>query len=407
MTLTLTFQRYLIAVNERLLNGAATTFIRLLPALPKSDCSETSWQRFSKAVSRQAVAMLTTEQQEQLAQWLASITTEHIEAIAPLLDDLSDASETARSSLQTHYHHLPEPQRSQIWAALLRFQPIETHPPITNIDKSAQKFVVNAYRDQAATSEPALSQLLDIARSRHKKIAVMASTDLDRISNGAIQLADLMLLLSSIVPGVRSNALEALIRLGNQDTAAISASILTAISQQLAEDNNSTVVRLLCTLIKHWVRQHAVFPDGVLTAIATAPERMLAVNQFDGGTARAFLDALKAIAQAEPEHLDIGLFSNLSRQFLVSIPFTKVRNGEAEMIDLCCAMNRLEPRFLAILVQQEVPELADKHWVSNLAAIIKSIDRTEGRTSPLFDQILQNANNRAIVEPLIIEIKTS
>ena len=400
-------QRHLIAVNESLRHGAADTFIRLLPTLPQADCSETSWQRFSKAVSPQAVAMLTTEQQEQLAQWLAPIATEHIEAIASLLDDLSDTSETARSNLQATYHHLPEPQRSQIWAALLRFQPIEIHPPITDIDKSAQTFVVNTYRDQAPTSDAALSQLLTIARSHHKKIAVIASTDLDRISNGAIKPNDLMPLLSSLFPGVRSNALEALIRLCNHDAAAVSASALTSIGQQLAEDDNSTVVRLLCTLIKTWVRQHAALPDGVLRAIATVPERMTAVQQFDGGTARAFLDALKAIAQAEPEHLDVGLLSKLARQFLLSIPFTKVRNGEAEMIDLCCAMNRLEPMFLAIVVQQDVSPLADKNWVSNLAAVIKSIDRTEGRTSPLFDQILHNANNRAIVEPLIIEIKTS
>lgn len=400
-------QRYLIAVNESLLNGAATTLIRLLPTLPKLDCSEISWQRFSKAVSRQAVAMLTTEQQEQLAQWLASIATEHIEAIAPLLDDLSDASETARSSLQANYHHLPEPQRSQIWAALLRFQAIETHPPITQIDKSAQKFVVNAYRDQAATSAAALSRLLDIARSCHKKIAVIASTDLDRISNGSIQPSDLMPLLSSIFPGVRSNALEALIRLSDQDADAIPESVLAAICQRLAEDDNSTVVRLLCTLIKNWVRQHNVLPDGILMAITTVPERMTVVNQFDGGTARALLDVLKAIAQAEPENLDIELLSKLSRQFLLSVPLTKVRNGEAETIDLYCAMNRLEPRFLSTVVQQDMPQLADKQWVSNLAAVIKSIDRIEGRTSLLFDQMLQSSNDVAIVEPLLVEIKTS
>ena len=113
-----------------------------------------------------------------------------------------------------------------------------------------------------------------------------------------------------------------------------------------------------------------------------------------------------AIAQAEPEGLDVPYLAETACRFLQSISLTQLRRGEIEAIDFICAIARQDAEFLVRLVEGECEELVRKDLRTNLFAIVKSIARLEGRSSGLLDRVLQQAAGMERVETLILEIRT-
>jgi len=125
----------------------------------------------------------------------------------------------------------------------------------------------------------------------------------------------------------------------------------------------------------------------VLDLLTEIPSRLSAQHLFEGGTARAMMDALKATAQSEAQSLDSAALSQVVRKLLLSIHIVQVRNSESEMIDLLSAMNRLDRQLLATLIHEDCPLLAGHGWVRNIFAVVKTVRRVEGQRSELLDKI--------------------
>ena len=207
---------------------------------------------------------------------------------------------------------------------------------------------------------------------------------MDQVGN--LHPNQLVPLLQSIFPGVRANALIAITRLSASENS-LTSEDLTTLCQLLFQEENQNVARLWCNLISQWVRQHQCVPPIVLDLLTEIPSRLSAQHLFEGGTARAMMDALKATAQSEAQSLDSAALSQVVRKLLLSIHIVQVRNSESEMIDLLSAMNRLDRQLLATLIHEDCPLLAGHGWVRNIFAVVKTVRRVEGQRSELLDKI--------------------
>jgi hypothetical protein len=396
-------QRSLMAINESLKHDGNAKLSLALTQIDLAPLSSETCHRFSSLINRKNMMALSADEQEAIARWLHPYAPERIQDLYLALDVLADASLTARETLLEFVDDLPTPIQSDIQIRLLRFQPIDQHPPILQLDKPSQRLLIQVYRQQAETNLDAFKRLLEIAQGQHKDIALAASKDLDQICSW-LQPDQVLELLRSPFPGVRVHVLTALINLSRQSKA-IASHHLTLICRSLLEADDQAVARLLCNLITVWVRQHQQLPPDVFAALLLIPIRLLERNLFEGGIARALMDALKAIAQSEAPEIDPVALSGLVQQLLVSINLIQVRNSESEMIDLLCAVNRLHPPFLANLVEQSCPTLVQKGWNRNINAVVKTLSTVEGRRSPLLDQILASAWCTAAVRNMILEVR--
>jgi hypothetical protein len=389
----------LIALTASLEYGAGSRLLHHLQHLERFNPPD--FKRVAPLLTR-AATTLTPDQQESLAQWLQPYAQSQIEYLHPVLDVLADAVPIARSILEASIHHLPTSKQLQVRNQLLRFQPIQDHPPLSSLDKTSQKFLITVYRRQAATHPLALDRLLELSQCRAKEIALLASLDLDQV--GPLHPCQLFPLLQSIFPGVRAHALTAIARLSEQD-ATLTPEALTTLYQHLRHEENQTVVRLLCNLTAQWVRHYHQVPPIALEILIEIPSRLSKQHLFEGGTARAMMDALKAIAQSEDPALDAEVLCQVVRKLLLAIHIIRVRNSESEMIDLLSAMNRIDQQFLATIIHTDCPALARQGWVRNIFAVVKTVRRVEGPLSKLLDEILNLDWCTPDIRSVILEIR--
>jgi len=396
----------LIALTESVHHGAASSLIHHLVQLQPERLGGDNCKCLGSLLIR-CTALLSPEDQERVAQWLQPFTQEHGELICAVLNVLADASPTARSILEHVLETLSPAKQTQVYNQLLRFQPIASHPPLSTFDKSTQRFLVDAYRQQTATHPEALQRLLEASQCQSKDVALAASKDLDQISDDLLSLAQLFPLLRSRFPGVRANALRASITQVTQNSNTLTLEELNQICQILLQEENQMVTRLLCDLIAIWVRRKQQVPSKAIEAILGIPERLLKQHLFDGGTARSMMDALKAIAQSESKAVELTQLEEAIRNLLTLIDIKRIRNSESEMIDLLSAIHRLDHNFLQTFVHENCLLLAEKGWNQNISAILKTIRRVESQSSPLFDMIRESNWFTPEIRSIILEIKGS
>lgn len=396
----------LIALTESIQQGAASSLVHQLTQLQPESLAAENCKCLGSLLIR-CVSQLDMDDQERLAQWLQPFTCDHGELLCALFDVLADASSTARSTLEQLLDTLSPTKQTQVQNQLLRFQSISTHPPLSTFDKATQRFLINVYRQQAATHAEALQRLLDASLCQIKDVALPASKDLDQVGGALLTTSQLVLLLRSSFPGVRANALNSIINLVTQHSKNLTNEELKYISEITTQEENQTVNRLICDLIAIWVRQERYAPDGIIAVLAGIPERLLAQNLFDGGTARSMMDALKAIAQSEDDTVELMQLKQAVKNLLTSINIKQIRNSESELIDLLSAIHRLDHNFLPTLVHENCSLLAEKGWIQNIGAILKTIRRVENRYSPLFDVIQESDWCVSEIRSIILEIKES
>jgi hypothetical protein len=397
-------RRCLIALTESIDYGAAPILLQCLQLEPKT-LTEGHYKRLSPLLIR-STRSLTPTAQEQLAQWLQPQAHKQIQPLLPALGALADAAPTARQLLEQAVDNLPATQQVQLRHQLLRFQPLDQHPSLSTLDHASQKFLITVYRQQAATNPLAIERLLQAAQCRIKEVALLASLDLDQLSSAQLEPLMFLPLLQSIFPGVQVNALIALTRLSHQKRL-LEPSALTHLCLLLAATENQTVARHLFALLAIWVRQQQQVPSGVLEVLAAIPPTLSKQHLFDGGTARAMMDALKAIAQSESYTIAIDTLGRLVRALLTTISMIQIRNSESEMIDLLSAMHRLDHQFLAALVQEDCAFLAQQGWERNIASIMKTIRRVESQHSALLDQVLAAAWCTSGIRSVVLEVRSS
>jgi hypothetical protein len=128
-------------------------------------------------------------------------------------------------------------------------------------------------------------------------------------------------------------------------------------------------------------------------------------GNLEGGLGRSLVVLLKAIARTEDPRLDVGQLNQVVQNLLMAIPMTQLKNGESEIIDVLCALHRLDPTVLPILIDQMLPELLCLGWLRNAASIIKTACKLEGPQSPQLDVVMQRYGSDATVESLVLEAR--
>lgn len=340
---------------------------------------------------RHAADACTPYEQDQIANWVRAIAPTQPKLFVPLLDTLADHSSVARQTLPDLFAHLPAQEAAYQFNRLLRFQPIEQHPPLKTLDQPSQVFLVKFYRQQASFDPEAANRLLDAARSsKSKEVAIAAAQSLPDL---AISVTQMLPLLQSQFIGVRDKALQAIAKL-TEDGLKLSVKELHQVCLLLKQEDDQAVSRLLCEIVARWVQQYRQVPAGVPDTIGQLPARLLKKGTLDGGAARVLILAMKAIAQSEPDHLDLEQFNAQVRQLLNGISLVRVMRGEAEMLDLLSAVERLNgqsKQILAQIVQVDCPKLAQQGWERNIYAVIRTIRRTGHENTALLDEILNSS----------------
>jgi len=75
------------------------------------------------------------------------------------------------------------------------------------------------------------------------------------------------------------------------------------------------------------------------------------------------------------------------------------------MIDLLCALNRLPSSFLVEVIDQTCPLLAQRQWVRNMNAVIKSVVTIEGQQSLLLEQMSTSDWCTSAIASMILEVR--
>jgi hypothetical protein len=404
-------RRNAIALSEAIRQGAADSVAASLLQMSIAPLSPACFNTLASFLRMQGAAFSATAQ-EAIAQQLQPFAEQHPERLRPVFDTLADASPTARQLFTHMVEELPIEKQIEYQGRLLRFIPIDQHPPMATLDKRSQLFLVKLYREQIDVSPYAFQQLLAAMTSKYKEVAVSASQDLDLWLGSQFAVADLLGLLRSRFPGVRVNGLK-VIQTRMQREQLLSASELTEICTALAQEDNQAVVCLLCQIVAAWVQCYRQVPPAVAEAIGGAIARLTKKGTLDGGSTRLLLSALKAIAQSlatgnslnEAQQLAVQQLKGWIVRLLTEIDLIRVMNSESEVIDLLCAAHRLDKTLITQLAHQECQVFAQRHWLRNISAILKAIRRIESQHSAIFDQILASDWCSPEIESFVLEVK--
>lgn len=394
---------HFIAIGAAIEQGAGSAVVAFLEHRPLPTLNF-SWLQSLVSFLKHYVASFPSEAQEQLALWLSSATPEQRIQLLPLLDALAEHAPTARHLIEQAIAQLPTAERTQHQIRQLRFVPIEEHPPLASLNKSAQLSLIQLYREQARECALARQQLLIAAQGRIRDVALAAVREFDQLPINQLQVSDLLPLLQSIFPGIRVVGLQAILRLSEQGRS-LTAVELTRICTILASEDNQAVVRPLCELVTLWIQVHHQIPARVADVIGEIPTRLIVKGTFEGGTARVLIAALKVMAQSEDPHLNSQHLSQWIRKLLTAIHLIKIPHSETEMIDLLSAGDRLDKRLLTSIIQEDCPLLAEKHWVRNIFAVIKTVCRVDRPTSERLDWMLCSDWCLPEIRAVILEVR--
>ncbi|MFE4104889.1 hypothetical protein, partial [Almyronema epifaneia] len=215
--------------------------------------------------------------------------------------------------------------------------------------------------------------------------------------------AELLPLMRSPFVGVRVNALTAIANLSRPQPWPTEQ--MTQLCRVLAGEQSQTVTRLFYDWVADWVRKQEEVPSQLVVTLAATFERVIAQNALEGGIGRSLVAALKMIARSEAKTLDSTRLSQVVRQLLRGLHLIQVDNGESEMIDVLCAMHRLNPDLLSVIVEQDFPIFLQHDQIRNVSAVVKTIAKLEGSQAPLLNEVVQRYGERASVESLVLEAR--
>ncbi len=396
------FRLYYMALEETVTRGGGEHMLRYgMDRAPESihPVALKPWLKFLRLIG----ASLSATTQDRVAQWLRPQMCHQPKQLLPLLEVLV-AAPTAQALLTEILEDLPPSERDRYRARLLQFQPIDQHPPLSTLEKSGQVVLVKFYRTQAMTDAAATQKLLSACQSHFKDVATAASYGIAQDGVVGLTLPPLLALLNSRFAGVQAQGASAIAR-PSQGGKTLSRSQVTELAQHLAKSKNQAVVRPLCQLITTWVRHHQQVPEGFIEIVGTIPQRLQPQGTWDGGVAKVMIAAFKAMAQSQSPGLDSQALGQKIRQLLMAIDLIAVPHGEAEMIDVLSALDRLDRGVLGHIVEYDCPLLSERGWLRNLSTVIRTLRRVENSESDWFDQILQASWCTAEVASVVLEAK--
>jgi hypothetical protein len=322
----------------------------------------------------------TPENQEAIAKWLEPLARIQPDKLIGALDTLADQSPLARQLYVELIPRLAQHRRQHQQARLLRFVAIDQHPALTEFNEKAQLFLVDLYGKHANHSALALQKLLEVAKGTRSKKGVYEQVakraleyiEPEKIAEGQLEIEDLLSLLKSRFPKARVKSLEFISQIKPQ----ITEQQLTETCSILRRENDQQVAIRLCKLVKIWVNKNKYVPSRVAEAIVNLPFHLFAKNTFDGGVLEVYIPALTAIIQRNDQSLNLEVIIECTCTLLKSID---IGRGESRQnaVALLCAVDRLDEKFLPLLVSNNCLQFAQDKWEENLCAVVGAIGRTK------------------------------
>ncbi len=396
-------RRNSIVLSEALRQGAETEVAEKLIQCPFEQLEP---QYFSTVTSFLRIQghLFSSEHQEAIAQKLKPFIAQYAERLRPAFDTLADQSMTARELFRQLVSELSPKKQAEYEGRLLRFIPISEHPPLETLDKESQLFLLKLYRTEV--SPKAVEQILQATHSKYKEVAIAASQELYSLMGDQLSLAFVIGLLRSRFPGVRVNGLTAIAQMTDRGKT-LQTTELTEIAIALKNEDNQAIVCLWCEIAANWIQTYRQIPPNVADAIGNSLLRLVKKQLLDGGSCRNLLAALKAIAQSVggESTVEIPMLKDWVILLLTSIDLIRVINSEPEVIDLLCAIHRLDQTFIVRLVEQECLIFSQRGWWKNIAPILKAVRRIDQVRSPLFDRVLSSDWCTPEIEGMILEIR--
>jgi hypothetical protein len=384
--------RNLIAIMEAIRSGAGNFVVSELHDI----IIESPLPRHSHPLAeiiKELANTLTEEQREFIASanWVKPLARNYPDNLIPALDALANGSKLVKQIVNELIAELEPQQQAQITKKLR-----------SEVETKSQFSFVDDYFTQAITYDKAVKKLMEMSLG-NKEYAFNASQAIIKlaIDYQRMSVQSLLLLAGAKTEGVRVNCLEAIIKM-IESKLPVTEQEITTICTTLANENDPTVVRYLCKLVARWVRLNKQVPPNVAEVIGSIIERFHAEGTYEGGTARWFIAALKAIAQTD-EQLLVPELPQWTRILLNGENLDGIRHGESEFIDLLCAINRFDPNFLPIVVKYDCPSLKKQGKEKNISAVIKAIGRVQKQKSKLFQDILARDWCTPEIENLISE----
>ncbi len=393
----------LIALEASLEGEAGAWLCPYLQQLAPDTATALNFGVLPKVLPLERVDRVPANDHERIAQWLQPYMSSHATTLWRLLNKLADQAPTARQTLRAMVPSLTPKLRHQIEVQLLRFEPIEAHPSLSTVPKRDQQFLLGVYCQWAAADPAALTKLLTAATGNQNDVAVTASRALAQVTSAALTVEALFPLLRSPFTGVRVNGLKAISSLNQRQT--LAAAAMTQMALALSAEENETVGRLFCSFVATWIRLHRYVPDQVLATLTGITQRLASTHMLEGGAAKALIAALKQLAWPQGGEMDVVQLGELIRLLLNSIDVAHIKNGESDLLDVLCAFYRLEPDFLARVLEQDGTAFLARGWMSNLSVMVKAIALVEGTKSPVLDQVLQWYGKDPTIQSLVLGVR--
>jgi len=266
--------------------------------------------------------------------------------------------------------------------------------------RRADLLAVSLERARAKTRPDAIARLVDMCTNRSKTVAIAAASALLSLSSEQFgpTVKDLQLLLNSNWIGVRVHALDAMMIAFRRMRVQQDAELIT-LCRTLKDEAADPVLRSLYALIQGYVRLQGKLSPDAWEPVHSALNLLLKKGDIDSGSARSFLMACKVMAQTEDARAQEAVGIPV-RQFMRRVDLERVRDGEAETIDLLSALGRGSPPFLDSIAS-DCASMATR----NVRAVAAAIRRVSGAHSPLLDDLLNSSACAPEVKGLILSFR--
>jgi len=401
--------RNLTAIDEALKRGATDAFLHLLLQTPSREFGPRQAGIIGSLI-RCIPHPLGPERQQQLIEWLDPLLRAHPDKLVSAFTLISTDSPTACELLVQLVMKLPERMRHEYVKRVLR----DASPTVASLvvarleaqlmsgpqSRAAQLAIVELLGVTAKDSPASATALVVMATRGGTHVARAASRALARAAGTADHISgeSLLPLSGSRVVGVRLNWLKGLARMIERGSRLGEQDIIDA-CDALAGETSEPVLQGICDIIINWVRARGRATEAIGVAFGRLAVRSLEERLAGVGTLRTIIRALKVLAQSEEPGLRRRLGA-WTRAVLRQTDLQRIKDGEAEMIDLLSAVARVDPTFL--------PETLDdcrQLPLRNVRAVVSAIKRVEGPGSHLLDRMLASQWCSPAVKSLILDIR--
>ncbi len=384
--------RDLMALKEVIQGGGSPIVRQALLAIPGESIPRTALRELGEVV-RDLSAHSDSAGREAVAQWLRPLVERWPEETLSLYSAVADASEASWELLISTLDTLMAAgQTKALKRAVLAVRPEAVHRLAPQIERFAgldssrsiyKQLLVKRYSSSAHQPE-ALLRLRDLALDKEREIAVQAVHGLVAAAEKGQYppLSALLSLLRSPLPPVRERALDVLLVIQSSKAEQISAEDLGLLAEVARHDTNPAVVERFCKLLQEEIRRRQEISRDIVEVTVDLAKGLKGKRKLGNRVGRSLLRVYKLIAQRENTAF-MELLETGTRTILGAIDINFVTRGEVEVINLICALARVDRDVLLRLVER-----ASVFEPRNVRPLAIAIHRIEGRTSLLLDQIL-------------------